>query len=77
MTAEELTSVTTFRAEFNLITHNSSLMDICLDVRCECVFVFPLYTVYLWKNTHTLHTSIYFPINGLSEKVVCVQRQAR
>ena len=31
MTAKELTSVTTSRAEFNLITNNSSPMDILLD----------------------------------------------
>lgn len=41
------------------------------------MFVFPLYSVYLWKYADTSHTSIYLPINGLSEKVVCVQREAR
>lgn len=39
MTAQELTSVTTSRGEFNLITNNSSLMDIWLDVRWSSVRV--------------------------------------
>lgn len=39
MAAEELTSVTTSRAEFNLITNNSSLMGIWLDVRWSSLLV--------------------------------------
>lgn len=74
MTAQELPSVATFRAEFNLITNNSSLM-ISLSL-CVCqyhhVFLFSLYSVCLWKYTYNSHTSIYLPINGLSEKKSCL-----
>lgn len=34
----ELTSVTTTRAEFNLVTNNSSLMYVQLDVKARCVY---------------------------------------
>lgn len=84
MTTQQLTSMTTSRAEFNLNTNNSSLMDIGLDVRWSSVCVSMsvclcfLFIVCIFGNTRAPHTyQSTFHINGLSEKVVCVQREAR